>query len=179
VLIQDALMRTLRAACAASALLLCCSRREPAGPGAAPIAAGVAAAAAPMAAAQKGAPATVRFETPRGPWLVEVELARTPEETARGLMFRTALAPDHGMLFLFGDTAERSFWMHNTPLSLDIIFLGDDRVVAGVVADATPRTDTLRTVHRPSRYVVEVLGGEARAHGVGPGTRASFIGVEE
>jgi uncharacterized membrane protein (UPF0127 family) len=179
VLIQDALMRTLGAACAASALLLCCSRREPAGPGAAPTAAGVTAAAAPMAAERKGAAATVRFETPRGPWLVEVELARTPEERARGLMFRTALAPDHGMLFVFEETAEQTFWMHDTLLSLDLIFLGDDRVVAGVVADATPRTDTPRTVHRPSRYVVEVVGGEARAHAVGPGTRASFIGVEE
>jgi uncharacterized membrane protein (UPF0127 family) len=179
VLIQDALMRTLGAACAASALLLCCSRREPAGPGAAPTAAGVTAAAAPMAAERKGAAATVRFETPRGPWLVEVELARTPEERARGLMFRTALAPDHGMLFVFEETAEQTFWMHDTLLSLDLIFLGDDRVVAGVVADATPRTDTPRTVHRPSRYVVEVVGGEARAHAVGPGTRASFIGVSD
>lgn len=170
-------MRTLGAACAASALLLCCSRREPIGAGAAPIAA--AAAAGPSAGARTAAPATVRFETPRGPWLVEVELARTPEEHARGLMFRTALAPDHGMLFLFADAAERTFWMHNTLLSLDLIFLGEDRVVAGVVADAQPRTDSPRTVHRPARYVVEVLGGEARAHGVGPGTRASFIGVEE
>ncbi|HXN82119.1 MAG TPA: DUF192 domain-containing protein [Myxococcales bacterium] len=172
-------MRTLGAACAASALLLCCTRREPAGAGASPTAAGLTAAEGTMAPARKGATATVRFETPRGPWLVEVELARTPEERARGLMFRTALAPDHGMLFVFEETAERSFWMHDTLLSLDMIFLGDDRVVAGVVADATPRTDTPRTVHRPSRYVVEVVGGEARAHAVGPGARASFIGVEE
>lgn len=153
-----------------TASLLCCARGAPAGP-------------PPKDPAQahppRAAAGTVRFETPRGPWLVEVELARTDAERARGLMFRTSLAPDHGMLFVFDETSEHTFWMHDTLLSLDMIFLGEDRAVAGVVAQAAPRTDTGRTVHKPSRYVVEVAGGEALAHGVGPGTQARFIGVEE
>jgi len=49
----------------------------------------------------------------------------------------------------------------------------------GVVANAEPRTETLRSVGKPSRYVVEVAGGEAAAHGVGAGTRAVFLGVDE
>jgi uncharacterized membrane protein (UPF0127 family) len=121
----------------------------------------------------------VRFETPRGPWVVRVEIARNDEQRNRGLMFRRELAADHGMLFLFQETSEHPFWMRNTLIPLDIIFLGDDRKVVGVVANAAPQTDTQRTVKQPSRYVVEVAGGEAAAHGVGAGTRAVFVSVEE
>jgi len=121
----------------------------------------------------------VRFETPRGPWVVLVEIARTGPEQARGLMFRRELPSDRGMLFVFQETSDRTFWMRNTLIPLDIIYLGDDRRVVGVVANAEPRTETLRSVGKPSRYVVEVAGGEAAAHGVGAGTRAVFLGVDE
>ena len=121
----------------------------------------------------------VRFETPQGPWIVQVEIARNDEQRARGLMFRLELARDHGMLFIFYETSEHSFWMRNTLIPLDLIFLADDRRVAGVVANAAPQTDTERTVRKPSRYVVEVSGGEAAAHGVMAGTRAVFVSVEE
>jgi len=121
----------------------------------------------------------VRFETSRGPWVVQVELARTDAQRTRGLMFRQDLPRDHGMLFVFEETSEHTFWMHNTLIPLDLIYLGDDRGVVGVVANAAPRTEVPRTVGKPSRYVVEVSGGEAAAHGVGPGTRAVFLGVDE
>src|SRR5437016_4829256 len=121
----------------------------------------------------------VRFETSRGPWVVQVELARTDAQRTRGLMFRQDLPRDHGMLFVFDETSEHSFWMRNTLIPLDLIYLGDDRGVVGVVANAAPRTDTARAVKEPSRYVVEVSGGEAAAHGVAGGTRAVFVAVEE
>ena len=121
----------------------------------------------------------VRFETSRGPWVVQVEVARTDPQRARGLMFRQDLPRDHGMLFVFDETADQSFWMRNTLIPLDLIYLGDDRRVVGVVANAEPRSESLRTVGTPSRYVVEVSGGEAAAHAVGSGTRAVFLGVEE
>jgi uncharacterized membrane protein (UPF0127 family) len=121
----------------------------------------------------------VRFETSRGPWVVQVELARTDAQRTRGLMFRQDLPRDHGMLFLFDETAEHPFWMRNTLIPLDLIYLGDDRGVVGVVPNAEPRTEVPRTVGKPSRYVVEVGGGEAAAHAVGPGTRAVFLGVDE
>jgi uncharacterized protein len=121
----------------------------------------------------------VRFETSRGPWVVRVEVARTEPQREKGLMFRTDLARDRGMLFVFDETENHTFWMRNTFIPLDMIFLGDDRAVVGVVATATPRTDTARAVGKPSRYVVEVGGGEAAAHGVAPGTRATFIDVPE
>lgn len=125
------------------------------------------------------AKASVRFETPRGPWVVEVEVAKSDLEREKGLMFRRELARDHGMIFLFAETTEHGFWMHNTLLSLDMIFVGEDRAVVGVVERAAPQTDTLRTVKKPSRYVIEVAAGEAAAHAVGPGTRAVFIDVPE
>lgn len=121
----------------------------------------------------------VRFETARGPWIVRVEIAADDASRARGLMYRRSLDPDHGMIFVFPTTEEHSFWMHNTLLALDMIFLDDSRAVVGVVANAAPQTDTARTVGKPSRYVVEVAGGEAAAHAVVPGTRAAFIGVPE
>jgi uncharacterized protein len=122
---------------------------------------------------------TVRFETPRGPWLVRVEVVNTDETRARGLMFRKSLEPDTGMLFVFDETEDHSFWMRNTLISLDIIFLDEGRGVVGVIANAPPKSEVSRSVGKPSRYVVEVAGGEAAAHAVGPGTRAAFIGVEE
>src|SRR2546430_7146325 len=121
----------------------------------------------------------VRFETSRGPWVVQVEVARTDEQRTRGLMFRRDLPRDRGMLFLFDESSEHPFWMRNTLIALDLIYLGDDRRVVGVVANAEPRSESLRTVGTPSRYVVEVSGGEAAAHAVGSGTRAVFLGVEE
>jgi uncharacterized membrane protein (UPF0127 family) len=69
--------------------------------------------------------------------------------------------------------------MRNTLIPLDMIFLGEDRAVVGVVSNATPRTDTLRSVHKPSKYVLEVGAGEAAMHGVIPGTRAVFLGIRE
>jgi uncharacterized protein len=121
----------------------------------------------------------VRFETSRGTWVVKIELARTEAEQQRGLMFRTKLDPDRGMLFLFDVPSEHAFWMHNTLIPLDMIFLGEDRAVVGVVANAAPETNTLRTVHKPSKYVLEVGAGEAGMHGVAAGTRAVFLNVRE
>jgi uncharacterized membrane protein (UPF0127 family) len=121
----------------------------------------------------------VRFDTAQAPWMVAVEIAADDASRTRGLMFRTSLAKDHGMLFVFPDTDQRSFWMHNTLIPLDMIFLDETRTVVGVVANAAPQTDTPRGVAKPSRYVVEVGGGEAAAHGVGPGIRAAFTGVSE
>ena len=134
------------------------------------------------AAAEKGDPAlsqgAVRFETARGPWVVRVEIVGDDASRARGLMYRRSLEPDRGMIFVFPATEEHTFWMHNTLIALDMIFLDESRSVIGVVANAAPQTDALRGVGKPSRYVVEVAAGEAVAHAVGRGTRAAFVGIE-
>jgi hypothetical protein len=108
---------------------------------------------------------------------VSVAVARTPRQIQRGLMYREHLPPDAGMLFLFRRSKVQSFWMKNTLIPLDMIFVSSDLEVVGVVENAEPKTLTSRSVDRPSLYVVEVNGGWARAHGVAPGTRISFENV--
>lgn len=105
---------------------------------------------------------------------VEVEIAATPDETQRGLMWRRELAPGHGMLFVFEGEEDHSFWMKNTLIPLDLIFIRAGLTVAGVVENAEPRTLTGRSVGRPSRFVLEVPGGWAAKAGVREGTKVSL-----
>jgi uncharacterized membrane protein (UPF0127 family) len=108
---------------------------------------------------------------------VRVELAMTAAQRTRGLMFRRQLEPLAGMLFLFPAERHQVFWMHNTYLALDMIFLRANGEVLGVVENATPMTDDPREVPGDSKYVLEVNAGFARRHGVGPGTRFDLVNV--
>jgi uncharacterized protein len=131
---------------------------------------------ATTAAAQ---PAVVVVETRDGrQHRVTVEVARTDAERARGLMNRAELAPDAGMLFLFSETDEHAFWMKNTFIPLDMIFIDEGGRVAGLVERATPGSLALRSIGAPSRYVLEVNGGWAEARAVRPGDRVRFENVK-
>lgn len=115
------------------------------------------------------------------PQRVAVELARTSRERSKGLMFRKALGPNEGMLFLFDRTEVQKFWMKNTVIPLDMIFIekvGEDFKVVGVEPNAEPLTTQPRGPDVPSRYVLEVNGGWAEAHGVTAGTVVEFSGFE-
>jgi uncharacterized membrane protein (UPF0127 family) len=115
----------------------------------------------------------VAIESPSGrASAVDVELARTPAEVERGLMFRRELAPDAGMIFVFPDESEHVFWMKNTLIPLDMIFIAEGGAVVGIVESAEPMTTMPRTVRIPSRFVLEVNGGWSAAHGVKPGDLA-------
>lgn len=105
---------------------------------------------------------------------VTVELAVTPQTIQRGLMHRTELAPDRGMLFVMDRDKDWAFWMRDTLISLDMIFITRDLTVAGIVPRTTPRTDRPRRVGAPSRYVLEVNAGWAAAHHLAPGDRVRF-----
>lgn len=100
---------------------------------------------------------------------VRVELALTRETQARGLMFRTELAEGDGMLFVFEDEAERTFWMSNTPIPLDILYIRGDRSIRTIAARTTPYSESRIPSRGPVRYVLEVPGGWAERHGVKPG----------
>ena len=130
----------------------------------------------PKPAAQM--PAVVLTSPGREPVRVVVELAKTAEQRRRGLMYRQNLGADAGMLFLFEEDEIHGFWMKNTLIPLDMIFIRKDGTVAGVVENAEPKTLKSRSIDQPSRHVLEVNGGFARAHGIGEGTRVSYEHVD-
>jgi uncharacterized membrane protein (UPF0127 family) len=109
---------------------------------------------------------------------VTVEIVSTPEKLRKGLMWRTELAADHGMLFVFGDDAPRSFWMKNTPLPLDIIFIDSEHRVVSVAANTVPYSLVSVRSAGPARYVLEVNAGFSRRHAIGPGSRVTLPPLE-
>lgn len=113
--------------------------------------------------------AHVDFPSAPGKPRVEVEIAKTPRDTERGLMYRKAMPEEHGMLFRLDERREHVFWMHNTCIPLDMLFVEDDGTIVGIVEDAEPLTDSSRTVHKPSSWVLEVNGGWSQRHGVRAG----------
>lgn len=106
-----------------------------------------------------------------------VEIAADDVTRGRGLMFRRQLDADAGMLFVFDAEEPLSFWMRNTYLPLDMIFITADLRVLGVVENAEPLTDNPREVEGLSKYVLEVNAGTARRYGIGPGVPVRFEGV--
>jgi uncharacterized protein len=111
------------------------------------------------------------------PVTVQVEVARREEERRRGLMWRTQLDEDAGMLFIFERPQQLSFWMRNTEIPLDMIFIEPSMRILGIVENAEPRTDTSRSVPGQSQYVLEVNAGFSRRHGLTSGTVVRFEGV--
>jgi uncharacterized membrane protein (UPF0127 family) len=130
----------------------------------------------PPPAQQAGQP-RVHIATPAGEIAVRVEVVSTPPKIQRGLMYRQHLPLDAGMLFLMHEERVHTFYMRNTLIPLDMIFIGRDLTIAGIVENAEPRTETLRSVDRPSMYVLEVNGGWTRSHQVVPGAKVRFDGV--
>ena len=103
-----------------------------------------------------------------------VELAQTNAERQQGLMYRDHLGADRGMLFIWTELTHGSFWMHNTLIPLDIIFLGPDKKIINIVANAEPQTDTPRSPAGDYQYVLEIEGGRAQALGIVPGDSVEF-----
>lgn len=132
----------------------------------------------PPAPARPAARPRVLIDSPSGRHAaVEVELARTPAEQERGLMFRERLPPGSGMLFVFADSSDHVFWMKDTLIPLDMIFVDASGAVVGVVERAEPLSLSPRSIGAPSRYVLEVPGGFAAEHGVRHGDRVRFEGL--
>jgi uncharacterized membrane protein (UPF0127 family) len=120
------------------------------------------------------APDRVLIDTTDGKSLsVKVEVAQTPADRARGLMFRTELPAEAGMLFKFEETGHHPFWMKNTFISLDMLFIDETGRIVGIVENAEPQTTTPRD-GGSSRYVLEVNGGYCASRGVKPGDRVRF-----
>jgi uncharacterized membrane protein (UPF0127 family) len=102
-----------------------------------------------------------------------VEIADNYETRERGLMFRKSLAPDAGMLFDFKYPQQVAFWMKNTLIPLDIIFIGPDGRILNIARQATPMSEENLPSAGPVLGVLEIAGGRAGELGIGPGDKVN------
>lgn len=114
---------------------------------------------------------SLAIETASGVHRYRVEVAETPAQQARGMMFRRSMARDTGMIFPMEPPRPAAFWMRNTYVPLDIIFLSPDERVLNIAADAQPLTETTRPSKGVAGAVLELKGGEAARIGLRPGDR--------
>ena len=112
------------------------------------------------------------IDAAKGPAQFTVELAVTWPQQERGLMFRKALAPNEGMLFDFGKEQETSFWMKNTLIPLDMLFIKANGTIARIAANAKPLSEDSIPSYEPVRAVLEIAGGRAAQLGIKPGDKA-------
>ena len=126
---------------------------------------------APVPAFRKDA--ELVFVSARGVTLarIDVEIAERATDRMRGLMFRERMDENQGMLFVFPAEEPLSFWMKDTPLPLDIIFLGADRTIVTIRENTVPFSEASVPSDRPAQYVVEVNAGFAARHRLAPGDR--------
>ena len=117
--------------------------------------------------------ATIEIVSKSGVHAFSVELATNDAERSRGLMFRKELPEGHGMLFDFQPEQPVAFWMHNTYISLDMIFIRGDGRILRIAENTEPMSDRLVPSGGPVRAVLEVIAGTARKLGIAPGDRVN------
>ena len=108
---------------------------------------------------------------------VTVEIVDTEQTKARGLMYRKAMPENQGMIFLFDRRKNHTFWMHNTCIPLDMLFIDDDGVIVGIEENTPTMDDSTFQVGCPSRHVLEVNAGFTRKHGIKAGQRIELRGI--
>lgn len=111
----------------------------------------------------------VTFADAPGAPRVTVEIAESGGARERGLMYRTSMPEDQGMIFSWTEEAPRTFWMHNTCIPLDMLFIAKDGTILGVREEVPVLNDAPRGVRCPAAHVLEVNAGYVRAHGIAPG----------
>lgn len=116
---------------------------------------------------------TIEIATKSGVHVFSVEIAENDAERAKGLMYRKELPEGRGMLFDFHREQEVSFWMQNTYIPLDMLFIRADGRIQRIVENAEPLSTKLIPSGGPVRAVLEVIGGTARKLGIAPGDRVA------
>lgn len=122
-------------------------------------------------AAQAAGEQTIEIATRTGVHVFSVELAQNDAERAKGLMYRRELPEGHGMLFDFHRDQEVSFWMQNTYIPLDMIFIRGDGRILRIEENTEPLSTRMIPSRGPVRAVLEVIGGTSRKLGISPGDR--------
>ncbi|HTQ05880.1 MAG TPA: DUF192 domain-containing protein [Polyangiaceae bacterium] len=113
----------------------------------------------------------IRVPEAKGAPSLDIEIADTPATEERGLMYRTKLGAEQGMIFVWPYESLRTFWMHNTCLPLDMLFVAKDGTIVGLLEQVPALNDRPRQVRCPAAYVLEVNAGWSRRHGVKPGMK--------
>jgi uncharacterized membrane protein (UPF0127 family) len=106
----------------------------------------------------------------------EVELARDEASRERGLMYRTSMPDDSGMLFSWQDERVRNFWMRNTCIPLDMLYITKDGTIAGILEQVPTLNEAPRGIKCPVAHVLELNAGWARSHGIAPGMKVKIEG---
>ena len=109
--------------------------------------------------------------TATGELKIDIEVARTGDEQARGLMFRTSLPDTSGMLFPYAPPRELTMWMKNTYIPLDMVFIRQDGVIHRIEVRTEPLSETVISSGGPMAAVLELAGGAAERLGLKPGDR--------
>lgn len=125
-------------------------------------------------AAQHLAKVPLTIRTARRAMHYQVEVARTPEQQEIGLMFRTAMAANDGMIFPMDPPRPASFWMHNTYIPLDLVFVRADGTISSIAANAPTRSDATINSIEPVAAVLELNGGAAARAGIHAGDRVRW-----
>jgi len=118
------------------------------------------------------------FKLPNGAvsQVYKLEVARSDAERHKGLMYRKELGADRGIIFAFPEEKIQSFWMHNTYISLDMIFLDAKNKVVGILKRVPILNDEPRKVEAPSKFVIELNAGSADKSGIVLGSEALYSG---
>lgn len=104
----------------------------------------------------------------------DIEIAQGNDERARGLMYRRSMLPERGMLFLFDFPDKQSFWMRNTYIPLDIIYIDEQFKVVSIQKNCKTLNDTPLPSSGPAQYVLEINGGMSDKLGIRPGTQVAW-----
>ena len=118
------------------------------------------------------------LHTAKGAFAFSLEIADTPAAREKGLMFRTSLSPDAGMLFDYHGEQQTSFWMQNTLIPLDMVFIGADGVVRTIHANARPMDTTPIPSEVPVQFVFEIAGGRGAEIGLRVGDTFEQVRVK-
>jgi uncharacterized membrane protein (UPF0127 family) len=143
---------------------------------------------APSSASENGAdnramvlpfdPQQLVVETAKGERSFTIEIADSEDERQRGLMFRLDMDDDHGMLFVFEEQREVGFWMKDTPMALDLVFIGQDGVIKAV-RQGEPLSEALITAGQPVRFVLELKAGIAASNDIERGDRVRHKAINQ
>ncbi len=119
-----------------------------------------------LAFVQQGSQDTVR--------IIDIEIAETPEERTQGMMYRSFISDDMGMLFIFENSQKRQFWMKNTKVSLDILFADENLQIVTIYKFTTPYSEASLPSYKEAKYVIEVSGGFTNRYNITEGDMVTF-----